>query len=104
MTYSEEYVRAVAVEAQLREEGKTLSVKDFVSIRRDNSAVRLGLCLIEVRVSMGSLDMNVHPNQYCLGIDLPEFVLEDPTFQEIYWAGVDLVCWQNVRLQTLYHD
>ncbi|KAL1683317.1 isoprenoid synthase domain-containing protein [Schizophyllum commune] len=77
--HGEEYVNAVAVEAQLREAGKILPIKDFVPIRRDNSAVCLGLCLVE----------------YCLGIDLPEFVLEVPAFQEIYWAGVDLICWQN---------
>ncbi|KAL1668106.1 isoprenoid synthase domain-containing protein [Schizophyllum commune] len=63
----------------LPEKGKVLSIKDFLPTRRDNSGVRQCFCLIE----------------YSLGIDLPEFVLEDPTFQEIYWAGVDLVCWEN---------
>ncbi|KAL1724354.1 isoprenoid synthase domain-containing protein [Schizophyllum commune] len=77
--HGEEYVDAVTVEAYLREEGKVLSIKDFLPTRRDNSGVRQCFCLIE----------------YSLGIDLPEFVLEDPTFQEIYWAGVDLICWEN---------
>ena len=103
--HGEEYVDAVTVEAYLREEGKVLSIKDFLPTRRDNSGVRQCFCLIEVRDLMKYCTPSAYaPNQYSLGIDLPEFVFEDPTFQEIYWAGVDLICWENVRLLVLcYH-
>ncbi|KAI5835131.1 terpenoid synthase [Schizophyllum commune Tattone D] len=77
--HSEDYVNACAVEAQLRDEGKILSIQEFLPVRRDNSGVRPGFDLIE----------------YCLGIDLPEFVFENPTFQEFYWASLDMICWQN---------
>ncbi|KAL1732292.1 isoprenoid synthase domain-containing protein [Schizophyllum commune] len=77
--HCENYISAVATEARLREEEKIPSIKDFIPLRRENSAIRCGLDLIEV----------------CLGIDLPDFVFEDPAVQQIYWAGVDLVCWQN---------
>lgn len=57
----------------------------FIALRRENSAVRLCFSLIE----------------YCLGTDLPNEVFENPTFMEIYWAGVDLICWSNVSLSFI---
>ncbi|KAL1697045.1 isoprenoid synthase domain-containing protein [Schizophyllum commune] len=79
LKHCDDYIEAVSVEAQLREEGRVLSHKDFIPLRRENSAIRLCFGLFE----------------YCLGIDLPDYVFEDPAFQEIYWAGADLVCWHN---------
>lgn len=67
-------------EAELRERGEVLDVEPFIALRRENSAVRLCLDLIE----------------YCWGIDLPDEVFEDEAFTEIYWAAVDLICWANV--------
>ncbi|KAG6868063.1 hypothetical protein C0993_007850 [Termitomyces sp. T159_Od127] len=78
----ETYCASVITEAELREQGRILDVDAFVALRRENSAVRLCFSLIE----------------YCFGTDLPDEVFEHPTFLEIYWAAVDLVCWSNVRL------
>ncbi|GLB40505.1 putative terpenoid synthase [Lyophyllum shimeji] len=75
----ESYCASVITEAELRERGEILDVTPFITLRRENSAVRLCYGLIE----------------YCFGTDLPNVVFEDPTFMEIYWAAVDLVCWAN---------
>ncbi|KAH0585068.1 Pentalenene synthase [Termitomyces sp. J132] len=75
----ETYCASVITEAELREKGKILDVDAFITLRRENSAVRLCCSLIE----------------YCFGTDLPDEVFEHPVFLEIYWAAVDLVCWAN---------
>ncbi|RDB26083.1 Linoleate 10R-lipoxygenase COP4 [Hypsizygus marmoreus] len=75
----ETYCASVVKEAELREANTILDVDSFIALRRENSAVRLCYGLVE----------------YCLGTDLPDDVFEDPTFMEIYWAAVDLVCWAN---------
>ncbi|KAK1219384.1 Sesquiterpene synthase 10 [Marasmius sp. AFHP31] len=74
-----DYIRAVSTEAELRERGQVLDVNDFVKLRRDNSAVILCFDLFE----------------YALGIELPEEVVEDEMFREMYWAATDMVCWAN---------
>ncbi|KAH7911343.1 isoprenoid synthase domain-containing protein [Hygrophoropsis aurantiaca] len=73
------YVDAVSEEAELREAGEVLDLASFIALRRENSAIRPCFGLIE----------------YILGIELPDNVLHDPTFQSIYWAGADMVCWSN---------
>ncbi|EEB98168.1 hypothetical protein MPER_02372, partial [Moniliophthora perniciosa FA553] len=77
--HCEEYINAVSTEAELRERGEVLDVDAFIDLRRDNSAVRLCFDLFE----------------YALGIELPGDVVEEPTFQQMYWAAADMVCWAN---------
>ena len=77
----ESYTACVAREAELRERGEVLSLKEFIPHRRNNSAVLLCYSLVE----------------YILGIDLDDEIYEDPDFAEAYWAAVDHVCWSNVR-------
>ncbi|THV01930.1 terpenoid synthase [Dendrothele bispora CBS 962.96] len=73
------YIEAVAKEAQLREHGQVLDLESFIPLRRENSAVPLVFGLFE----------------YALGIDLPQEVFDDSTFQEVFLTAVDLVCWSN---------
>jgi len=35
-----------------------------------------------------------------LGIELPDAVFDDPVFQSVYFAAVDMVCWSNVRVSA----
>ncbi|KAK7044139.1 Sesquiterpene synthase 10 [Paramarasmius palmivorus] len=77
--HCEEYINAVSTEAELREHGEVLDVDAFIALRRDNSAIRLCFDLFE----------------YALGIELPEEVIQEPTFQRMYWAAADMVCWAN---------
>ncbi len=76
-TLCQAYTDCVATEAELREQGKVLPLKDFIPLRRNNSAVVLCFAL----------------NEYNLGIDLDDEVYQDETFSEAYWAAVDHVCW-----------
>nr|UPX76565.1 putative 1,10 3RNPP carbon cyclization sesquiterpene synthase 147 [Hypholoma fasciculare] len=78
-TLCQAYTDCVATEAELREQGKVLPLKDFIPLRRNNSAVVLCFAL----------------NEYNLGIDLDDEVYQDETFLEAYWAAVDHVCWAN---------
>ena len=48
LKHCDDYIEAVSVEAQLREEGRVLSHKDFIPLRRENSAIRLCFGLFEV--------------------------------------------------------
>lgn len=84
LDHCEAYVDAVAREAELRERGEVLSMKDFEPLRRENSAIRLCFGLFE----------------FALGVDLPDEVFEDATFMKLYWAAADLVCWANVSTVT----
>lgn len=79
LKHCEDYVEAVAKEAEYRECGVVLDMASFETLRRENSAIRLCFGLFE----------------YCLGVDLPEYVFEDPTFMTLYWAAADMVCWSN---------
>ncbi|KIJ66678.1 hypothetical protein HYDPIDRAFT_85207 [Hydnomerulius pinastri MD-312] len=74
-----DYTEAVSKEAELRESGEVLDLPSFVALRRENSAMRVCLTMVE----------------FILGIELPDGVIEDPAFQSIYWAVVDMVCWSN---------
>jgi hypothetical protein len=55
-------------------------MKEYIPLRRNNSAVLLCLGL----------------NEYILGIDLPEETYQNPVFMKAYWAACDHVCWANV--------
>ncbi|KAF5366980.1 hypothetical protein D9758_003966 [Tetrapyrgos nigripes] len=79
LVHCADYIECVSREAELRERGEVLDVESFTHLRRENSAIRLCFGLFE----------------YCLGIDLPPKVFDDPTFMEAYWAAADLVCWAN---------
>ena len=52
----------------------------YRDLRREGSATRTCFGLLE----------------YTLGIDLPDDVFKNETFQTMYWAAVDMVCWANV--------
>jgi len=79
LIHCEDYVEAVAKEAEYRERGQVLDMDSFETLRRENSAIRLCFGLFE----------------YCFGEDLPEYVFDDPTFMTLYWAAADMVCWSN---------
>ncbi|KAG2147667.1 isoprenoid synthase domain-containing protein [Suillus clintonianus] len=73
------YTQAVVQEAELREAGEVHDLINFVPLRRENSAVRCCFTFIE----------------YNLDIELPDAVFDDPIFQSVYFAAVDMVCWSN---------
>ncbi|KAI0671543.1 terpenoid synthase [Trametes maxima] len=79
LMHCDDYVNAVAREAEYRERGEVLSVAAFQTLRRENSAIRLCFGLFE----------------FCLGIDLPDVVFQDEHFMTLYWAAADMVCWSN---------
>lgn len=86
LTNLKRYTKAVAQEAELRETGEILDLMNFVPLRRENSAVRCCFALIE----------------YNLGIELSDAVFNDPIFQSVYFAAVDMVCWVNVRTSAAF--
>jgi hypothetical protein len=53
-----------------------------ISLRRENSAVRLCFGLLES----------------VLGIDLPDKVFADDIFMSLHFTAVDMICWSNVRI------
>lgn len=77
------YVEIVGKEAELREKNEVLDIPGYVTFRRETSAVRACFDLVE----------------YCLGIDLPQYVHDDPVFISGYNAAMDLVFWANVCTQ-----
>lgn len=76
------YVEIVGTEAELREKNQVLDINGYIHFRRETSAVRTCFDLVE----------------YCLGLDLPEYVHEDPVFISGYNAAMDLVFWANVSI------
>jgi len=76
-----DYVDAVGKEAEYRIRGKVLDLSSYRKLRRDNSAVYACFALFE----------------YSLDIDLPDEVVEHPSFKNLQDWGCDLVCWANVR-------
>ncbi|KLO09181.1 terpenoid synthase [Schizopora paradoxa] len=70
----DEYVTAIANEAGLREHGKVLDLDSYISLRRDCCSTNVCVGLFE----------------YVNNIDLPNEVFDDPVFNRIYWAGIDL--------------
>ncbi|KAI9000522.1 terpenoid synthase [Trametes punicea] len=79
LMHCDNYVDAVAQEAEYRERGQVLDVASFQRLRRENSAIRLCFGLFE----------------YALGIDLPDRIFQDEHFMTLYWAAADMVCWSN---------
>ncbi|KAI0360075.1 terpenoid synthase [Trametes cingulata] len=79
LMHCDEYVNAVAREAEYRERGEVLDMESFQTLRRENSAIRLCFGLFE----------------FALGIDLPDVIFHDPHFMTLYWAAADMVCWSN---------
>ncbi|KAI0661547.1 terpenoid synthase [Cubamyces menziesii] len=77
--HCKDYIEAVAKEAELRERGEVLDLASYQILRRENSAVRFCFGLAG----------------YALGIDLPDEVVEHPTFMAMHLATVDMVCWSN---------
>ncbi|KAJ7159664.1 isoprenoid synthase domain-containing protein, partial [Mycena filopes] len=73
------YVEVVVKEAILREKNEVLNIPDYVTFRRETSAVRTCFDLVE----------------YCAGFDLAQYVHEDPVFISGYNAAMDLVFWTN---------
>jgi hypothetical protein len=80
LEHCDAYIESVVREAGLRDHGDVLELEEYIRLRRENSAVRVCFGMIS----------------YILGIDLPDDVFEDPTFQKIYYSAVDMVCWANV--------
>ncbi|EMD34164.1 hypothetical protein CERSUDRAFT_107906 [Gelatoporia subvermispora B] len=74
-----DYIEAVAVEADLRERGVILDVEPYMLLRRENSAVRFCFGLFE----------------YILGMDLPDEIYDHPVFRRMHLAAIDMVCWAN---------
>ncbi|KAI9060972.1 terpenoid synthase [Trametes sanguinea] len=79
LMHCDEYVNAVAREAEYRERGQVLDLESYQTLRRENSAIRVCFGLFE----------------YALGIDLPDLVFQDEQFMTLYWAAADMVCWSN---------
>ncbi|VDC01475.1 unnamed protein product [Peniophora sp. CBMAI 1063] len=75
LRFSTDYASAQAREAELRETNTVLDPDTFRNIRRENSAIRLCLGLIE----------------FSLGIDLPDEVFQNEELMTLYWAVVDMV-------------
>ena len=71
----------VGLEAELRERDQVLDMNSYINFRRETSAVRTCFDLVE----------------YCLGLDLPQYVHEDAVFISGYNAAMDLVFLANVR-------
>ncbi|KAI0833261.1 terpenoid synthase [Trametes gibbosa] len=79
LMHCDDYVNAVAREAEYRERGEVLDIDSFQTLRRENSAIRLCFGLFE----------------FALGIDLPDAIFQDAHFMTLYWAAADMVCWSN---------
>ncbi|KAH9856521.1 terpenoid synthase [Lenzites betulinus] len=79
LMHCDDYVNAVAREAEYRERGQVLDIASYQTLRRENSAIRVCFGLFE----------------FALGIDLPDAVFHDVHFMTLYWAAADMVCWSN---------
>ena len=75
------YVVIVGKEAELREKNEVLDIPNYLIFRRETSAVRTSFDLVE----------------YCLDLNLPQYVHDDPVFISGYNAGMDLVFLANVK-------
>lgn len=61
-------------------ETEILDIPSYIALRRETSGVYPTFDLVE----------------YCLGIDLPQSIHDDPVFLAGYKAAADLVLWTNV--------
>ncbi|KAI5116559.1 hypothetical protein M0805_000470 [Coniferiporia weirii] len=66
-------------EAERRESQTILSSEEYRIFRRENGAVKPTFDVIEC----------------CLGIELPDEVIEDPTFKRLYNTALDIILWAN---------
>jgi len=69
----------LSTEVELRDKKEVLNIKHYIDLRRDVGAVRPSFDLVE----------------YSLGLDLPNYVYENPIFISGYNAALDMVCWLN---------
>ncbi|KAK7452149.1 hypothetical protein VKT23_012254 [Stygiomarasmius scandens] len=76
-----DYAIEVHTEAVLRGKNEVLDFSSYLSFRRETSGVRYTFDTVE----------------YCLGLDLPQYVHDDPVFVTASTAGMDLIFWTNVR-------
>ena len=81
-----DYAYAVVMEAASRDKKRVLPVEEYRIFRRENGAVKTCFAIIEA----------------CFDLDLPDVVIEDPVFQRIYNAALDLVLWSNVSIRLSY--
>ena len=72
--------KAFPKELEVRESKEVLSIKEYTLIRRDNCALRMGFTHIE----------------YALGIELPDEIYENPVFNEMCLAALDMAWLLNV--------
>ncbi|KAK7690615.1 hypothetical protein QCA50_005714 [Cerrena zonata] len=75
----EEYINAVAKEAEYREKNIVLDIASYEALRRENSAVRCCFGLFG----------------YVLGLDLPDEIFQHPIMMAMHLTAVDTVCWSN---------
>ncbi|KDR76786.1 hypothetical protein GALMADRAFT_225678 [Galerina marginata CBS 339.88] len=73
------YVEGTGTEAELREKNQVLDISGYIAMRREAVAAQVAFDLVED----------------CLGLDLPQYVHEDPAFVSGYMAGVDLIALNN---------
>jgi hypothetical protein len=74
------YLEAVTREARYRDNGVTPDLKSYMTIRRNTSGVKPCLDLLE----------------YGFGIDLPDFVANDPILKTLKQTADDFIAWANV--------
>ena len=72
--------KAFPKELEVRESKEVLPIKEYTLIRRDNCALRMGFTHIE----------------YALGIALPDEIYENPVFDEMCLAALDMAWLLNV--------
>ncbi len=76
------YARTVGKEAELRERDEILDIRGYIALRREIGGVKSCFDLVE----------------YCLDINLPQEIYEDPVFVSGYNAAMDQITWSNVWL------
>ncbi|KAF8912142.1 isoprenoid synthase domain-containing protein [Gymnopilus junonius] len=75
------FFEAVNIEARARDEGILPDLESYIDVRRDTSGCKPCWALIE----------------YGLGIDLPDFVVENPIVRALNQGTNDLVTWSNYQ-------
>jgi hypothetical protein len=83
LQHNREYISAVVREAESRERGEILTLEEYRKLRRDNSGVIIAFDFIEVS----------------LGLNIPDEVREDASFQQIFYAALDMINFSNVNDQ-----
>jgi len=73
------YTQATLQQTTNRSVDKIPSIDEYIQIRRDTSAVKIGFAVLE----------------YSLGLNFPDAVFEDPAMAELWVAGNDILTWAN---------